>query len=214
MTETSEASAVTPVGTNSSRRRLRLLQVVLVITVVLFVVLSVFGEKIMDAVNESDPAADAPPDLCAAIGTTLFERLVPDGVADTETNYSTGRDARCAYRTADGSRSSTSDTYGFLEVRLLRHGRFAWKSRSDVASEAFVSACGNTKIGGKLQGEHGLGDEACTAYTQDGATAIGSAVIRRGADLFWVDYYTHPGSGPQVRSAMTEVVSASLAGTS
>ncbi|MRH89257.1 hypothetical protein GFY24_17685 [Nocardia sp. SYP-A9097] len=107
-----------------------------------------------------------------------------------------------------------SNTYGFLHVRLLRYGRVGWSSGSDLASDALAESCENTAIGGRFQGAHGLGDEACVAYQDEGAggTGFGSAILRRGADLVWVDYYTNPGTTDQARRAVTDVALAALAG--
>jgi hypothetical protein len=181
--------------------------------VVLVIAGSAFLPKLLDAINDADPSAAAPPDLCAAIGPALFERLVPDGVPVTEAIYSSGSDAACEFRTANNSQVG-SDTYGSLQVRLLRYGRSGWNSGPDVASDALTESCDNTAIGGRFHGARGLGDEACVAYQDEGkgGTALGSAVVRRGADLFWVDYYTHPGTVGQAEQAVTDVASASLAG--
>ncbi|WP_433712572.1 hypothetical protein ACQP2U_41245 [Nocardia sp. CA-084685] len=168
--------------------------------------------KLLSTYEESHPAAAAPPDLCAAIGTGLFEHLVPDGVPEPEGTYSSDSDAACQYRTAK-DRPIDSDTYGFSRVRLLRHGQVGWDSGADRAADALASSCANTSLAGQLHTTSSLGDGACTAYNDEGkdGTATGSAVIRRGADLLWVDYYTHPGTAGQAQQAVTEVTLATLA---
>ncbi|MEV0463615.1 hypothetical protein AB0I30_13805 [Nocardia tengchongensis] len=167
----------------------------------------------MDAIDDADPPAAAPHDLCAAIGTALFERLVPGGIPLTETTYSSGSDAGCDYRTANGGQVG-SNSYGSLHVRLLRYGRVGWYSGSDRASHALAESCDGTGASGRFHGVPGLGDESCSAFEDEGAdrTGRGSAIVRRGSDLFWVDYYTHPGTGDQAERAVTEVALASLAG--
>ncbi|MEV2221574.1 hypothetical protein AB0E01_17040 [Nocardia vinacea] len=169
--------------------------------------------KILSMYEESHSAAAAPPDLCAAIGTGLFEHLVPEGVPDPKGTYSSGSDAACQYRTA-ADRSIDSDTYGFLGVRLLRHGQVGWDSGADRAADALTSSCANTALAGQLHTTSSLGDAACTAYNDEGkdGTATGSVVVRRGADLLWVDYYTHPGTARQAQQAVTETTLAALAG--
>lgn len=169
--------------------------------------------KLLSMYEDSHPAAAAPPDLCAVIGTGLFERLVPDGVPEPKATYSSGSDAACEYYTAK-SRPIRSDTYGFLGVRLLRHGQVGLDSGADRAAEALASSCANTALAGSLHTTSSLGDAACAAYNDEGedGTATGSAVVRRGADLLWVDYYTHPGTAGQAQQAVTETTLAALAG--
>ncbi|MFE3701563.1 hypothetical protein ACFXO7_27265, partial [Nocardia tengchongensis] len=176
------------------------------------VVASAFIPDVLDAIDAADPAAAAPPDLCAAIGPALFERLVAHGVPRTESNFSSGSDAACDYRTPD-DRQFGSDTYGFLHVRLLRYGRVAWHSGADLASDALESACDGTAVAGRFRNARSLGDEACTASREEdnGATGFASAIVRRGADLLWVDYYAHPGTIDQAEHAVPEVVLAALA---
>lgn len=174
---------------------------------------SAFLPKLLDAIDAADPPAAVPPDLCVAIGPALFERLVPDGVPLTEAIHSSGSDAACDYHTPN-DRQIGSDNYGSLHVRLLRYGRVGWHSGAYLASDALARSCDGTAVGGRFHGARGLGDEACVAYQNQGAgdTALGSAVIRRGADLFWVDYYTHPGTVDQAERAVTEMALAALAG--
>lgn len=186
------------------------------LTVAILVVAGFAGYLKLQAWSErSHPPAAAPADLCAAIGPTLFEQLVPDGVRQTESIYSSGSDAACDYSTAD-NRPIGSDMYGFLHVRLLRYGQVGWDSGADRASAALAHSCKGTAVAGQFHGASGLGNEACTVYSEEGqgGTAHGSAVVRRGADLFWVDYYRHPGTAQQARQAVTEVALASLAGVS
>ncbi|MGK8555788.1 hypothetical protein [Nocardia gipuzkoensis] len=57
--------------------------------------------KLMAAYEDAHPPAAAPPDLCAAIGPALFERLVPFGAPQAESIYSSGSDASSDYTTAD-----------------------------------------------------------------------------------------------------------------
>ncbi|KAA8888608.1 hypothetical protein F3087_16585 [Nocardia colli] len=169
--------------------------------------------KLQSKSEQSHPAAAAPPDLCAAIGPAMFERLVPSGVPDTKASYSSGSDAACDYSTADG-RPVGSDTYGYLHVRLLRYGQIGWKSGADLADDAQTSACAGSASAGPYHGASGLGDKACAVYSDEGpgGTAHGSMVMRRGADVFWVDYYTHPGAANRAERAVTEVAQAALAG--
>lgn len=169
--------------------------------------------KLQSKSEQSHPAAAAPPDLCAAIGPALFERLVPFGARDAGASYSTGSDAACGYRTAKDTPIG-SDTYGYLQVRLSRHGQIGWKSGSDHAADVHASACAGNATAGPFRGASGLGDKACAVYTDEGSggTGLGSTVVRRGADVFWVDYYTHPGTANQAERAVTEVAQAALAG--
>jgi hypothetical protein len=163
--------------------------------------------------EKSHPPAAVPPDMCTAIGTDVFERLVPHGVPETGSTYSSGSDASCAYATTS-DRSAGPDTYGFLRVRLLRYGQIGWTSGPDRASAALRDSCDDAAVAGQLHGASGLGDQSCAAYRDEGAggTALGSAVFRRGADLFWVDYYTHPGTADHAAQAVAEVATAALAG--
>ncbi|WP_433196761.1 hypothetical protein ACQP1G_45160 [Nocardia sp. CA-107356] len=163
--------------------------------------------------EESHPPAAAPPDLCAAIGPGLFERLVPDGVPEPKAIYSSGPDAACQYYTTK-DRPIGPDTYGFLGVRLLRYGQVGWDSGADRAADALVSSCGNSALAGQFHTASGLGDAACAVYNDEGkdGTAMGSAVVRRGADLFWVDFYTHPGTARQAQQSVAEIAVAALAG--
>ncbi|WP_157172331.1 hypothetical protein [Nocardia pneumoniae] len=197
---------------STSRRRWGCL---LPLATVILLVVGFAGYLALQARSErSHPAAAAPADLCEAIGPAVFERSVPDGVPQRESNYSSGSDAACVYSTAD-SRPPTSGMYGFLRVRLLRYGQVGWDSGAERAAAALADSCAATAVAGQFQSASGLGNEACTAYSetdQDG-TAHGSAVIRRGADLIWVDYYRHPGTADQARQAVTEVALASLAAT-
>ncbi|WP_433657748.1 hypothetical protein ACQPW1_38890 [Nocardia sp. CA-128927] len=169
--------------------------------------------KLQARSEESHPPAAAPPDLCAAIGPALFERLVPFGVPETASIYSSGSDAACAYSTADG-RPIGSNTYGFLRVRLLRYGQIGWDSGADRAADALTSACKSSASAGQFHPSSGLGDSSCAVYSDpdQGGTAHGSVVFRRGADLFSIDYYTHPGTAEQAERAVTEVARAALAG--
>ncbi|MEV4237824.1 MULTISPECIES: hypothetical protein [unclassified Nocardia] len=169
--------------------------------------------KLGSMYEQSHPAAAAPPDLCAAIGTSLFERLVPDGMPEPSAIYSSGSDAACQYYT-DKSRPIGSDTYGFLGVRLLRYGQVGWDSGVDRAADALVSSCANNALAGQFHSVSGLGDAACAVYNDEGkdGTAYGSAIVRRGADLLWVDYYTHPGTATQAQQVVTEIMLAALAG--
>lgn len=173
----------------------------------------VFLPNLLDAFDNAHPAAAAPPDLCAAIGPALFERLVPNGAPLTGATYSSGSDASCDYMTAN-NRSVGHDEYGDLHVRLLRYGRIAWNSGADRASDTVGKDCDGSSMAGRFHRLKALGDEACTAYSDEGqgGVAYGSAVIRRGADVLWIDFYTHPGTADQARQAVTEVASASLAG--
>ncbi|MFG1792660.1 hypothetical protein [Nocardia sp. NPDC049149] len=163
--------------------------------------------------EQSEPPAAAPPDLCLAIGPTTMARLVPDGVPETASNYSTGPDAACIYSTADGRPVGSTD-YGYLRVRLLRYGRIGWDTGAERAAKALAESCESTATAGQFLRTRAFGDEACAAYSDvgDGGTAHGSAVVRRNADLFWVDYYTHPGTENDAQRAVTEVVSAALTG--
>ncbi|MFE7746716.1 hypothetical protein [Nocardia sp. NPDC057455] len=165
--------------------------------------------------ERAHPAAAAPADLCVAIGPALFEQLVPHGVPLPGGSYSSGPDAACSFRTGQ-SRPFGSDAYGLLDVRVLRHGQVGWDSGADRAAAALASSCRNTAAAGRFQSDRGLGDDACSAYSAEGegGTAYGSAVIRRGADLFWIDYYTHPGTTDQVRQGVTAVSLACLGGVS
>lgn len=180
--------------------------------VLVFAVLGLYV-KLLSMYEDSHQAAAAPPDLCAAIGIGLFERLVPDGVPEPKGIYSSGSDAACQYHTAE-NRPITSDAYGFLGVRLLRHGQVGWDSGADRAADALASSCANTALAGQLHTASSLGDAACTAYNDEGkdGTATGSAIVRRGADLLWVDYYTHPGTARQAQQAVTETTLAALTG--
>ncbi|NKY25009.1 hypothetical protein [Nocardia gamkensis] len=186
------------------------------LTVGILVVLGFAASLAIQArVERAHPPAAAPADLCAAIGPALFEQLVPDGVPSPGGSYSSGPDAACSYRTAD-SRPSGSDAYGLLDVRVLRYGQVGWDSGAERAGAALATSCRGTAAAGQLHSDGALGDEACSAYSAEGerGTAYGSAVVRRGADLFWVDYYTHPGTAEQVRQGVTAVSLACLAGVS
>ncbi|MEU0503697.1 hypothetical protein [Nocardia sp. NPDC005998] len=101
-----------------------------------------------------------------------------------------------------------------MDVRLRRHDQVSRDSGADRAADALASSCANTALAGSLQTATSLRDAACTAYNdgrKDG-TAYGSAVVRRGADLLWVEYYTHPGAAGQAQQAVTETTLAAPAG--
>ncbi|MVU78963.1 hypothetical protein GPX89_17130 [Nocardia sp. ET3-3] len=171
---------------------------------------SAFLPKLLDTIDAADPPAAAPADLCAALGQALFERLVPYGVPQTQTIYSTGPDAACDHRTPN-NRQADPDAYGSLHVRLLRYSRVGWHSPSGRASHAFAESCDNSAIGGSFQHTSGIADEACVAYQEESDSGSGSAIVRRGADLFWVDNQTHLGTVDSARRAVADVVSAFLA---
>ncbi|MGV9663761.1 hypothetical protein [Nocardia niigatensis] len=139
---------------------------------------------------------------------------MPHSAPLTEAIYSSGSDAACDYHTPNDRRIGSDAAYGRLHVRLLRYGRVGWHSGSDRASDALARSCDGTPVAGRFHSARGLGDEACVTYQDDAAndTDFGSAIVRRGADLFWVDYSTHPGTAGQAERAVTEVVMASLAG--
>lgn len=183
------------------------------VVVAAFALLGIYV-KVVDAVERAHPAAAAPPDLCAAVGTSLFERLVPDGVPLADANYSSGSGAACDYVTADRA-ASGSEMYGSLHVRLLRHGQVNWDTGDERASHYLAQLCAASPMAGKFAPTDAFGDEACAVATADGGgTAYGSAVVRRGADLFEVGYYLHPGSASQAQGALGEAVTAALAGVS
>ncbi|WP_330251677.1 hypothetical protein OG874_36985 [Nocardia sp. NBC_00565] len=167
--------------------------------------------KLLSWYEDSHPPAAAPPDLCAAIGSGLFERLVPDGVPESKAIYSSGPDAACEYYTAE-DRPIGSDSYGFLGVRLLRYGQVGWDSGAERAADALVESCAGSSVAGQFHTTSGLGDAACAVDSDEGegGTGKGSAVVRRGADLFWVNFYTHPGTAEQARQAVTETALAAL----
>ncbi|QLY29342.1 hypothetical protein H0264_29310 [Nocardia huaxiensis] len=177
---------------------------------VLVVAASAMLPKLLDWYDDRHPAAPAPADLCITVGVGLFERFVPAAQRDTSATYSSGSDARCAYR--ENSTAGT-DEYGLLQVRLLRYGQIGWNSGADLAADAIDFGCESASIAGQFRDSTGLGDEACTAYTDEGegGVAYGAAVIRRGADLIQIDYYRHPGSSGQALAAVNEVARALLA---
>ncbi|WP_067659510.1 hypothetical protein [Nocardia harenae] len=178
------------------------------IVAILLIVVAALVPTVLDAVADDDEPAAAPPDLCAAIGVTVFERWVPAALPVPEATYSSGPDAACDYRS--DPRSNTAS--GSLHVRLLAHGRFAWRSGADRASRALAAACEATTASGPLRETESLGRPACVAYQEDTAADIGSgsAVIRDGADLYWIDYVAGPGSIDRVREAIADVASAAL----
>lgn len=141
---------------------------------------------------ERDHPAAAAPDLCVVLGD-LPARVVPHGEQEKEATYMSGSDASCVYSTADG-RPAGSEDYGFLRTRLLRYGQIGSASGPDRAAETFERECAAGFTAGPSGAVSGLGDAACAAYSDEGegGTADGSMVVRRGADLFWVDYYVHP----------------------
>ncbi|MBF6353834.1 hypothetical protein IU449_04590 [Nocardia higoensis] len=175
------------------------------------VVVSAALPALFDVIEDADPAATVPPDLRAALGPDLFQRLVPRALPVPDTTYSSGSDAVCDFRSDDRT-VPRADTYGFLHVRVLRYGRIGWHSGADRAAEAHAWSCDASAIGGLFRDTSNLGDEACLAVQDEGegGTASGSAVVRRGADVFWVDYYTHPGTAAEAERAVTDTVSAAL----
>ncbi|MFE6858090.1 hypothetical protein [Nocardia sp. NPDC057668] len=189
--------------------RRRLLWAVAVVVLV-FAALGIYV-KVVAAVERARPAAAAPPDLCAAVGTSLFEKLVPEAVPLADANYSSGPGAACDYVSARGG--SGSEMYGSLHVRLLRHGQVNWDTGSERAAAYLADLCRATAMGGKFSATTAFGDEACAVSTVDGGgTAYASAVVRLGADLLSVNYYVHPGGAAQAQRAVEETVAAALEG--
>ncbi|GIG70449.1 hypothetical protein [Phytomonospora endophytica] len=182
----------------------------LVVVVVVGAAFAVYLLVQRDAERDHPPAAA--PDLCVVLGD-LPVRLVPHDEVEAEATYTSGPDASCVHSTADG-RPAGSEDYGFLRARLLRYGQIGFTSGPDRAGETFVSECAAGFTAGPSSGLPGLGDEACAAYSDEGegGTAHGSVVARRGADLFWVDYYVHPGAAEQAGEAVAETARTLLAG--
>ncbi|MFD3704882.1 hypothetical protein ACFWUP_17230 [Nocardia sp. NPDC058658] len=179
--------------------------------VLIFVVFGV-GLHLLERWERSEPAAAVPPDLCAVIGPALFERAVPFGERMPAASYSGDSDAACEFHTADNHPIGV-DEYGNLKVRLLRYGRIWWISGADQASKALASWCDGSAMMGRFVPGAGLGDESCNADGDDGETAASSVVVRRGADLIWVDHYRHPASASDTRRTVREVAAATLAAT-
>lgn len=161
---------------------------------------------------ERDHPAAAAPDLCAVLGG-LPGRLVPHAEVEAETTYVSGPDASCVYSTAD-TRPAGSEDYGYLRARLLRYGQIGFASGADRAAEAFTGECAAGFTAGPGHDLPGMGDAGCAAYDDegDGGTAHGSVVVRRGADLFWVDFHVHPGTARQAEEAVAETARTLLSG--
>lgn len=165
-----------------------------------------------DRYTRSHPPAAAPADLCSAIGIPVFERLVPAAARVTEATYSSGGDAACYYITRDSPPGN--DGYGLLHVRLLRYGGFFWRSGTARASNALDHVCDGPAVAGQLHDATGLGDEACAADSDEGpgGTGASSVILRRGADVIWIDYSRHPATTAQTQQAVVDVAMAALAG--
>lgn len=167
---------------------------------------------LMQQKSERDDPPAAAPDLCVVLGD-LPVRVVPDGEVEKETTYTSGADASCVYSTADG-RPAGSEDYGFLRTRLLRYGQIGSASGPDRAAATFESECAAGFTAGPSSSVSGLGDEACAGYSDegDGGTAHGSVVVRRGADVFWVDYYVHPELAAKAEEVVGETIRVLLGG--
>lgn len=166
----------------------------------------VLGERY----TRTHPPAAAPADLCSVIGASLIESLVPGGAPVPEATPSSGAGASCHYLTRNSPPGT--DSYGLLHVRLLRHGGVFWRQGTTRASDALGAACDVSGFAGKLYDTEGYGDEACTADHDGGSdgTSESSVILRRGADLIWVDYALHPAGAGQTRQGVVEVVGATL----
>ncbi|WP_433562655.1 hypothetical protein ACQP1O_35110 [Nocardia sp. CA-151230] len=82
------------------------------VAIVVAVVVSLLIPKALQAIDDADPPAAAPPDLCAAIGPAHFEKSVPNGVPVSASTYSAGSDTACDYRT----NNSPPSRYGRVSV--------------------------------------------------------------------------------------------------
>lgn len=186
-----------------------------VVLVVAVVVAGLAYVRLTERSDRDHPAATAPADLCAVVGEQTVARFVPFPERESEGVYSSttpaNGDAGCAW-SSGGAR--TGESYALLRVRVLRHGQIANKSGVDRASEAYDDVCkdpGGAGVGGTVTG---LGDEACVAEDDPDSDRTASAYlrVRRGADLFWVDYSLHPGTARDVRDRATELARRMLAG--
>lgn len=157
---------------------------------------------LMQREAERDHPAAAAPDLCVILGD-LPARVVPHGEVEKETTYTSGSDASCVYTTAD-----THPDYGFLRTRLLRYGQIGSATGAERAETAYEGECAAGFTAGPSSPVSGLGDAACSGYSDegDGGTAHGSVVVRRGADLFWVDYYVHPALADEAETVVGETI--------
>jgi hypothetical protein len=179
---------------------------VVIVAITAFGYLQLVGEEPADP----QPAPTAPDDLCAVVGEDLVAQLLPGELRLGETgNYSEGPDASCAYDSAtdDGG-------YGHVNMRLLRYGESDGVDGVTRADETFGDGCDAAISNIESTAQPGLGEEACIAAAEDSSgTAHGDVVVRRGADLIWVNYWVNPGSASDAEEAVLGLAEKLLSGT-